>query len=62
MNTPKVALRRHNNPELRAKYAQKKGPTKAQRKLAARQEDFENNLAKINGQNGYKFTKPGSNK
>ena len=61
MNTPKLALRRHNNKELAAKYAQKTAPTKAQRKLARRVADFEQNLAKEDGKNGYHFVRPGSN-
>lgn len=61
MNTPKLAGRRHNNKELAAKYAQKTAPTKAQRKLARRVADFEQNLAKVEGKDGYHFVKPGSN-
>lgn len=61
MNTPPKGKRRDSITELAKKYAQKKRPTKAQRKLAARVLDFEQNLERINGQNGYKYTKPGSN-
>ena len=61
MNTPKLADRRHNNEELAALYAQKVKPTKAQRKLARRVDDYEQNIAKFDGHDGKHFIKPGSN-
>ena len=56
-----MADRRHNNKELAAKYAQKVKPTKAQRKLARRVDDYEQNIAKFDGHDGKHFIKPGSN-
>jgi len=62
MLTPPKGKRRDSIPELATKYAQKKKPTKAQRRAAARVLDFEQNLAKQDGSNGYHFIKPGANK
>lgn len=62
MNTPPKGKRRDSIPELAKKYAQKKKPTKAQRKLARRQADFDEVMARQDGHNGYHFIKPGSNK
>lgn len=62
MNTPKLKDRRHNNKELREKYAQKSKPTKAQRKLARRRDDFDTVLKRADGHSGYHFIRPGSNK
>jgi hypothetical protein len=59
MQTPPQGKRRHDNPELRAKYAQKKPPTKRQRKLEARQYDYDTN--KLDSVNGFHFIRPGSN-
>lgn len=60
MNTPIKGKRRHNVKELREKYAQKKGPTKAQRRLEARQQDFETNRLAGEATRGLKYHKPGS--
>lgn len=60
MNTPPLGKRRNDNPELKSRYAQKKKPTKAQRKLARRVDDFLQNLARDDGKNGYHYIRPGS--
>lgn len=59
MNTPPKGKRRHNKPELAARYAQKKGPTKAQKRLAARRDDYKvNRLSEA--RDGFTYHMPGS--
>lgn len=59
MKTPPKGKRRDDNKELKVKFAQKKGLTKAQKRLKARRDDFDvNRLATTPGKT--KFHRPGS--
>ena len=61
MNTPTEGKRRHNNPELASKYAQKKGKTKAQKRLERRQHAYDS-AGLATAKDGYRYIKPGSMK